>query len=351
MIETEQSNPVYPDLAPIENDAPLPDDVLAGLRNYGIAWSDIFRFALASVRNHPLRSALTTLGVMIGVAAVVALIAIGRGTQVSITSMITANGANLLTVRSGASNQGGVVGAVGQGQSLTLKDARALADPMRVPDAAAVSPEFYGNAQIVAGAGNMEVRVIGVEPEYALVHNTSVVQGEFISDNDVRSLAGIVVLGANVAETLFPEGDAVGQRVRLGGQHVQVVGVLEKKGGSGFSSVDDSVLVPLSTAQRRLFNGRAISGGSFLGLSYCSAGAQRRSHGSDTRGSGDCLARRAQAAAGWQRRRFQHHQSGGHPGDGDADDPDADPVSCSNRRNLAAGWRHRHHEHHAGVGA
>jgi hypothetical protein len=70
MIETEQSNPVYPDLAPIENDAPLPDDVLAGLRNYGIAWSDIFRFALASVRNHPLRSALTTLGVMIGVAAV-----------------------------------------------------------------------------------------------------------------------------------------------------------------------------------------------------------------------------------------------------------------------------------------
>ncbi len=264
MIETEQSNPVYPDLAPIENDAPLPDDVLAGLRNYGIAWSDIFRFALASVRNHPLRSALTTLGVMIGVAAVVALIAIGRGTQVSITSMITANGANLLTVRSGASNQGGVVGAVGQGQSLTLKDARALADPMRVPDAAAVSPEFYGNAQIVAGAGNMEVRVIGVEPEYALVHNTSVVQGEFISDNDVRSLAGIVVLGANVAETLFPEGDAVGQRVRLGGQHVQVVGVLEKKGGSGFSSVDDSVLVPLSAAQRRLFNGRAISGGSFL---------------------------------------------------------------------------------------
>lgn len=259
MIETERLGP-----APIDDTAELSDDILADLRSYGIGWRDTLRFALASVRNHPLRSILTTLGVMIGVAAVVALVAIGRGTQESITSMITANGANLLTVRSGASNQGGIGGAIGQGQSLTIDDARALADPARVPDAAFVSPEYYGNAQIVAASGNLNVRVIGAEPAYAPVHNTTVAEGEFIGDDDARSVASVVVLGANVANTLFPDGDAVGQRVRLGGQSFRVIGVLETQGGSGFGSVDDSAIVPLATAQRRLFGGRAISGGSLL---------------------------------------------------------------------------------------
>ncbi|GIV99194.1 ABC transporter permease [Roseiflexus sp.] len=259
MIETERLSP-----ASVNDAAELSDDMLADLRAYGIGWRDTLRFAFASVRNHPLRSILTTLGVMIGVAAVVALMAIGRGTQASITSMITANGANLLTVRSGTGNQGGIGGAIGQGQSLTIDDARALADPTRVPDAAFVSPEYYGNTQIVAALGNLNVRVIGAEPAYAPVHNTIVAEGEFIGDSDVRAVASVVVLGANVADTLFPGGDAVGQRVRLGGQSFRVIGVIAAQGGSAFGSVDDSVIVPLATAQRRLFGGRAISGGAPL---------------------------------------------------------------------------------------
>lgn len=264
MISTEQPAPAGVAPAMPDEDHALPDDVLAELRTHGIRWQETLRFAVASVRSHPLRSALTALGVMIGVAAVVALIAIGRGSQESITARITANGANLLTVRAGAASQGAAFGPVGQGQSLTTGDAQALADATRVPSAAFVSPEYNGNAQIVAGAGNLNVRVTGAEPAYAPVHNITVAQGEFIGEDDVRSVAGVVVLGANVADTLFPDGDAPGQRVRLGGQSFRVIGVLESQGGTGFGSIDDGVIVPLSTAQRRLFGGRAISGGSLL---------------------------------------------------------------------------------------
>lgn len=253
------------DTRPDEQDAfDPPDEMLAELEALGIGWQETLRFAMTSVRGHPLRSALTALGVMIGVAAVVALIAIGRGSQESITSMITANGANLLTVRAGAATQGPVFGAVGQGQSLTADDAAALADTARVPSALYISPEYNGNAQIVAGSNNLNVRVIGAAAAYAPVHNTTVAQGEFIGDADVRSIASVVVLGSTVAETLFPNNDAPGQRVRLGGQSFRVIGVLESQGGTGFGSIDDGVIVPLTTAQRRLFGGRAVSGGSLL---------------------------------------------------------------------------------------
>ncbi|GAB4111431.1 MAG: ABC transporter permease [Roseiflexaceae bacterium] len=241
--------------------APLSDEILAELEAGGITWVETAQFALASLRANPLRTFLTALGVMIGVASVVALIAIGRGSQESITSSITANGANLLTVRAGSTNQGGVGGGFGSGQSLTIADARALADQQRIPSAALVSPEYTGNGQIVAGSANQNVRITGAEPNYAPVHNNTIAEGEFISDEHVRSSASVVVLGANVATTLFPNGDAIGQRVRLIGQSFRVVGVLAAQGGTGFGSIDDGVLVPLSTAQRRLFSGRAISGG------------------------------------------------------------------------------------------
>jgi putative ABC transport system permease protein len=247
-----------PEAAPAEM---ISDEVIADLMSGGISWQETLRFAMASVRANPLRSILTALGVMIGVAAVVALLAIGRGTQDSITASITANGANLLTVRSGATNQGPVGGAVGGGQSLTSADAQALADPDRAPSVAFVSPEYGGNAQIVAGSVNTNVRITGAEPSYALAHNNSIAEGSFITDEHTRAAANVVVLGTNVATNLFPDGGAVGQPVRIGGQSFRVVGVLASQGGTGFGSVDDGVIVPLATAQRKLFGGRAISGG------------------------------------------------------------------------------------------
>ncbi|NJN19844.1 MAG: ABC transporter permease [Oscillochloris sp.] len=218
------------------------------------------RFALSTLRANPLRTLLTALGVLIGVASVVALLAIGRGSQESITSQITANGANLITIRSGAANSGGVRGAIGGSATLTLDDAEALADPNRAPNLSAVSPEYGSFSQLVAGSNNVNAQVTGATPAYATVHNSSVAEGRFISESQQRGMEKVVVLGASVAETLFPDGSALDQQVRISGQQFRVVGVLESSGGTGFGSADDSVFVPLSTAQRVLFGARAIGG-------------------------------------------------------------------------------------------
>jgi len=237
---------------------------ISALASGGITVAETARIALKSLVANKLRTLLTALGIIIGVAAVVALMAIGQGSQASITSTITANGANLLTVRSGASNAGGVGGGIGSSQTLTTADAAALADATNVPDAALVSPEYSSNGQLVAGSQNTNAQITGATSTYLTVHNVSLAAGDFITAEDVTSHANVVVLGANVATTLFPDGDALGQSIRISGQKFTVVGVLASKGGSGFGSTDDGVFVPLTTAQYELFGGRAISGGSAL---------------------------------------------------------------------------------------
>jgi len=240
------------------------DPQLSALQAGGISLAETLGIALKSLTASKLRTLLTALGIIIGVAAVVALMAIGNGSQATITANITANGANLLTVRSGAPNTGGVRGAVGGGQTLTTKDADALADRQNVPDATLVSPEFNSNGQLVAGSFNTNASIVGAKPAYMTVHNIAVAEGDFITDDNVTGMANVVVLGANVASTLFPNGDALGQSLRINGQSFKVAGVLATKGGSGFGSTDDAVIVPLSTAQRKLFGGRAIKGGAAL---------------------------------------------------------------------------------------
>jgi putative ABC transport system permease protein len=240
------------------------DQQVAALRAGGITLGETVGIALSSLTANKLRTLLTALGIIIGVAAVVALMAIGTGSQESITASITANGSNLLTVRSGASSSGGVRGAVGGSQTLTSEDAEALADPQYVPSASLVSAEYESNGQLVAGSQNTNARITGAQPAYLAVHNLTLAEGDFISDEELSSSANVVVLGANVATTLFPDGDALGQSVRINGQRFNIVGVLAAKGGSGFGSTDDGVIVPLSTAQRKLFGGRAIQGGATL---------------------------------------------------------------------------------------
>jgi putative ABC transport system permease protein len=238
---------------------------LAALQAGGISLAETLGIALGSLAANKLRTLLTALGVIIGVGAVVALMAIGRGSQETITARITANGANLLTVRPGAANQpGGVGGQIGSAQTLTTEDAKALADPQSIPDANLVSPEFNGNGQLVAGNQNTNARLTGAVPAYLPIHNLSMAEGDFITDDHVASNASVIVLGANIATRLFPDGNSVGQAIRVNRQSFKVLGVLASKGGGGFGSMDDGVIVPLSTAQRKLFGGRAIQGGAAL---------------------------------------------------------------------------------------
>jgi putative ABC transport system permease protein len=218
----------------------------------GISLAESLRIALDTLMANKLRTFLTALGVIIGVATVVALLALGRGSQEQIAESITKNGANLLTVRAGSLGAGGFGGAGGKTQSLTLADAQALADPANVPDAALVSPEVLGFGQIVAGAEATSALVTGATPTYLAVHNDTLAQGQFISDGQTNT----AVLGARVAATLFPDREAVGQSIRINGRRFKVIGVLGLKGGDSFGSSDDGIIVPLATAQRELFGGR-----------------------------------------------------------------------------------------------
>jgi putative ABC transport system permease protein len=217
-----------------------------------ISLGESLQIALDTLAANKLRTCLTALGVIIGVAAVVALLALGRGSQEAIAESITKNGANLLTVRAGSLGAGGFSGTGGRTQSLTVADAAALADPINVPDAALVSPEAIGFGDIAAGARSTSALVTGATETYLAVHNDALAQGQFIGAGP----ANAAVLGARVAATLFPEGGAVGRSIKINGRRFKVIGVLKLKGGDSFGSSDDGLIVSLSAAQRELFGGR-----------------------------------------------------------------------------------------------
>ncbi len=213
------------------------------------------RIALTSLGSNKLRTFLTMLGIIIGVASVIALLAIGNGTTAGITANLTRNGTNLVTISPGGGTTGGVASAAGSAQTLTYEDAQALAAQGNAVGIAGVSPERTGNAQIVYGSTNSNSRVVGVIPAYLTVHDATVAQGDFVSDDTATGT--VAVLGSNIATTLFGTTNPVGATIKITGQPYQVIGVMTSKGGSGFGSVDDQLFVPLSTSLHRLFGYRS----------------------------------------------------------------------------------------------
>ncbi|HUV89570.1 MAG TPA: ABC transporter permease, partial [Anaerolineae bacterium] len=221
------------------------------------------RVALDGLVVNKLRSALTMLGVIIGVGAVIALLSIGAGAQASITEQISSVGTNLLIVMPGAFREGGVQHESGSAASLTYDDAKAIADASLVPDAKFVAPEYSRSTQIIFGDANINASVTGTTPEYQSAFDLEVARGRFIEAKDVDKRAAVVVLGYQAAQDLFGAFDPLGQKVKValpggnGGRVVlTVIGVLKEKGSSMMGSVDDAVFVPISTAQTRLFSGR-----------------------------------------------------------------------------------------------
>jgi putative ABC transport system permease protein len=223
------------------------------------------RTALTALATNKMRSALTVLGIIIGVASVISLMSIGEGSQAAITSNIEALGTNLLFVRAGASSQGVVRGAQGSAATLTLADAEALAQASSV---AAVAPQVSTFAQVVAGGENTNTQILGVTPEYLSVRNYQVADGEFIAEAQVQAKSMVAVLGSSVAETLFGDTSPVGQYIKINGRQFKVIGVLQSKGSTGFGSQDDVVLAPISTVQYRLSSSRTVSGGKTVQTIY-----------------------------------------------------------------------------------
>ena len=218
--------------------------------------------ALSSLGSNKLRAGLTLLGVVIGVAAVISLMAIGRGVQQTITQRIQSLGTNLLFVRPGVTTQGGISGAQGTASTLTLEDAYALKDPVFTPSVVEVAPEISTTGQVVAGRNNTNTRIYGVTPEYQEARNFALSSGRFILPGHLLAHSQVAVLGSEVAEVLFGFRDPVGQVVRINSRQFDVIGVLESKGGGNrFFSLDDQVLVPITTAYYRLASQRTARGG------------------------------------------------------------------------------------------
>jgi putative ABC transport system permease protein len=212
---------------------------------------DLVATSARALRVNPLRSALTALGVIIGVASVVAMVALGEGAQQRVTSSISSLGSYLLIIVPGASRQGGVAQAPGSFNSLTIADAEAIARD--IPGAVAVAPSQRGGAQIVADGANWNTRIEGVTPPYLEARDWGVASGRFFEEAEARQARKVAVLGATVAKELFPNSDPISQRIRISGGQYEIIGVLEVKGQSGFGQdQDDIVLAPLQTVKRRV---------------------------------------------------------------------------------------------------
>lgn len=205
--------------------------------------------ALQSLSSNKLRSALTILGIVIGVGAVIAMLAIGRGAQDTITGSISGIGTNLLFVVPGGSEE------VSNPKPLTLTDAEALRDSFVAPSVTGVAPIITGNVELSFAGESLFTQGYGVTPDYMPVRNVEMLEGEFIGEVHILGRAAVVVLGPDAAEELFGRSEGVlGETVRIGGQPFRVLGVMVPRGGSGFSNPDELIMIPLSTAQTRLFS-------------------------------------------------------------------------------------------------
>jgi putative ABC transport system permease protein len=221
-------------------------------------WGSFLSTVWLGISTHKLRSFLTMLGIVIGVAAVIILMSIGRGATAEILSNIQSMGSDLITIRPGASTGfGGIRSVGGSTQSLTMEDAEAIAE--QVPYISAVAPSYSSNLQLVVGGENTNSSVTGTAPEYMEVNNLEIASGAFFTEYDYQRGAKVAVIGSNVKETLFGDTDPIGQQMRMGGNIVRVVGVLESKdvimGGP-----DDSIFIPLAAMQQMVAQPRTAQG-------------------------------------------------------------------------------------------
>ena len=216
---------------------------------------DLIRLALGRLGASRLRTLLTMLGVIIGVASVVSLVAVGQGATSGITSRLEGLGTNLLTVNPGASFSGATRGAFGSATTLTLDDATAIAG---LDGIAGVAPELTTQQLVVAGDENTTTSILGTTASYADVHNETIWQGTFLTEPTVEHDLRVAVLGASTAETLGLDATAIGSDISIGGIPFRIIGILQPKGGTGFLDQDDKILVPVGAVRDHFVGGDAV---------------------------------------------------------------------------------------------
>lgn len=214
-------------------------------------YSELLHESWRAMRVNRMRTVLTMLGMIIGVGAVVAMLAVGNGARQSVNAVISSMGSNMLIVISGARTSGGLRFATGTTPTLHLSDAEAI---RTLPGVSAVSPGSGGGAQIVYATNNWSTVVLGTNPDYLKIRDWSLLAGNGFSNNDMRTAARVAIIGQTVALNLFGDANPVGRTIRISNSPYIVIGLLSAKGQSfGGQDQDDTVLIPISTAQHKLF--------------------------------------------------------------------------------------------------
>jgi len=213
--------------------------------------STLVKLAVDSILKNKMRTLLTMLGIVIGVAAVIVMMAVGQGAQSRIAEQIGNLGTNMIIIMPGTSQQGGVSQGAGTFNRLTIEDAEKLKREGLL--FAAVSPVIFSRAQAIGGEGNWRTFINGVDMDYFTIRDWQAADGALFSDADIRAMRKVALLGNTVATNLYPAGDAVGQQIQLRNVPFTVVGVLAQKGQTaGGADQDDVIVVPYTTAQTRL---------------------------------------------------------------------------------------------------
>ena len=240
-------------------------------------WMASLYVALRSLATNKMRSGLTMLGIIIGISAVIILVSVGQGVQTMVADQMRDMGSDLMFVMPGqlesnnASMRTNFLRSANT-STLTLGDAAALDNPALAPDVMAVAPEFVGTGTVIYGNKNTSTTISGVTPPYTEVRSFYPMLGRFIEEGDLRSESRVAVLGQTVVEDLFAAGvNPIGQIVKINRVPFRVVGIMQRKGGTAFSNEDDVVLIPLTTAQSRLFGGRQITGEYTVSVIYARA--------------------------------------------------------------------------------
>jgi len=215
-----------------------------------MSFLEIIRVSIRSIQSNKLRSFLTMLGIIIGVAAVIAMVAIGKGSSSSVTSSISGLGSNLLIISPGQSSSGGINMGFGSSNTLKLKDVDAIAEEDNVAGAV---PSASSNFQIVAGSENYNTSVEGTGMSFLEVRSTSVQSGRFFNNYEYNNHENVAVIGSEVVTNLFPSNpNPIGERIEINQVPFTVIGVLKSQGSSGMTNNDDRIIVPVTTAQARL---------------------------------------------------------------------------------------------------
>lgn len=217
-----------------------------------MAWAETLRTAAAALNARRMRSALTMLGILIGIAAVMLTVGLGQGAQQKITDQINSLGSNMIIVSPSSSSAGGFRGGGSIVSTLTTQDAAMLADRAVAPDVVAVAPTSSVSGSLQSSSTTWTSTVVGTVPDWMTVRAREVETGRFFSTAEVDSAANVAVLGSETATELFDTGSPVGRTLSINGQSFTVIGILATEGSSGSSNADDTVLVPITTFAARL---------------------------------------------------------------------------------------------------